>query len=113
MERKLRHQHESPASDGASPPPNWLRLAGRNRRMARVRWQWLGLSGEGHHLHTPEGHVASLSVANPWAPRLDETVVAGEGSFWWGWGQRITPVADIKEAAGVIGHVLSAGASST
>jgi hypothetical protein len=65
------------------------------------------------HLHTPEGHVASLSVANPWAPRLDETVVAGEGSFWWGWGQRITPVADIKEAAGVIGHVLSAGASST
>jgi hypothetical protein len=50
MERKLRHQHESPASDGASPPPTWLRLAGRNRRMAQVRWQWLGLSGEGHQL---------------------------------------------------------------
>jgi hypothetical protein len=57
--------------------------------------------------------VPSLSVANPWPPRLDETVVAGDGSFWWTHGERITPVADIKEAAGVIGHVLSAGASST
>jgi hypothetical protein len=63
-------------------------------------------------LHTPEGHVPSLSVANPWAPRVDETVVAGEGWFWW-WGERITGVSDVSEAAGVIAHVLSAGSSST
>jgi hypothetical protein len=64
-------------------------------------------------LAVPQGHVPSLSVINPQATALSETVVAGEDWFWWSWAEKVAPVADVSEAAGVIARVLSAGSSST
>jgi hypothetical protein len=64
-------------------------------------------------LIVPEGRVPSLSVTNPWARALSESVVAGDGWFWWSWAERIAEVADVGEAAGAISHVLAYGSSST
>jgi hypothetical protein len=64
-------------------------------------------------LVAPEGQVPSLSVTNPQATALSETVVAGEGWYWWSWAQKIAATTDASEAAGVIARVLSAGSSST
>jgi hypothetical protein len=60
-----------------------------------------------------QGHVPSLAVTNPQALALSETVVASEDWYWWSWAEKIAPVADVSEAAGVIARVLSAGSSST
>jgi hypothetical protein len=64
-------------------------------------------------LAVPQGHVPSLAITNPQATALSETVVAGEDWFWWSWAEKVAPVADASEAAGVIARVLSAGSSST
>jgi hypothetical protein len=64
-------------------------------------------------LAVPPGHVPSLSVINPQATALSETVVAGDDWYWWSWAERVAPVAEVGEAAGVIARVLSAGSSST
>jgi hypothetical protein len=64
-------------------------------------------------LSDPGGHVPALAVRNPQHIRLDETVIAGEGSFIWSWGEKIGAVADVEAAAVIVARVLSAGASST
>ena len=64
-------------------------------------------------LAVPQGHVPSLAITNPQATALSETVVADEDWYWWSWGERVAPVADVSEAAGAIARVLSTGSSST
>jgi hypothetical protein len=73
----------------------------------------LSARGFGTKVNTPDGQVPSLAVVNPWAPSLDEVVIAGSGWFWWSWAERITATSDVSEAAGVIARVLAAGSSST
>ncbi|HEY4853814.1 MAG TPA: hypothetical protein VII22_23765 [Streptosporangiaceae bacterium] len=64
-------------------------------------------------LAVPQGHVPSLAITNPQATALSETVIVGEDWYWWSWGEKVAPVAEVSEAAGVIARVLSAGSSST
>jgi hypothetical protein len=73
------------------------------------------LTGRGFETRAtfPEGRVPSLLVINPQASALTETVVASADWFWWSWAEKVAPVADVSEAAGVIARVLSAGSSST
>lgn len=73
----------------------------------------LGERGFGTRIHAPEGRVPALTVTNPRASRLTETVTTGDGSFWWSWAERIAPVADVGSAADVITRVLAYGNSST
>lgn len=57
---------------------------------------------------TPHGRPPSLVVSNPAAPRMTETVMAEDGSFWWPWADRIGPVADVNGAADRVARVLRA-----
>ena len=54
------------------------------------------------------GRPASLTVANPAASMLTETVMAEAGWFWWPWADRIAPVTDVSTAADRVARVLSA-----
>ena len=56
-----------------------------------------------------DGRVPSLTVTNPQATALSENVVAGDGSLWWSWAERIAAVADVDAAADAITRVLAAG----
>jgi hypothetical protein len=49
-----------------------------------------------------------LSVRNPRASVLAETVYAGEGSFWWSWREPIASVDQVMTAAGILARVLRA-----
>ena len=55
------------------------------------------------------GRLPSLSVANPAAAMLTETVMADGGWFWWPWAGRIAPIAGVAAAADRVAHVLQAG----
>jgi len=64
-------------------------------------------------LVTPEGRRPHLRVTNRGAPILREHIYAGpaDGEAWWfwfGWAERIAPVADIAAAARRIEQVLRA-----
>jgi len=64
-------------------------------------------------LFTAEGRRPCLQVANRRATVLNELIYAGPADdeawwFWFGWAERITPVADIAAAARNIEQVLRA-----
>jgi len=47
-----------------------------------------------------------LSVTDRRAKALCERVYCDGAWFWWGWAERIAPVADLGKAAGIIRNVL-------
>lgn len=53
----------------------------------------------------------SLTVTNPGAAMLTETVLAHAGWFWWPWADRIAPTANMTAAAGRIARVLATAGS--
>jgi hypothetical protein len=73
----------------------------------------LGGRGFQTRLMTPDGQMPSLQVTNPQVTALSESVVVGEGWFWWSWAERIAPVGDVSGAAEAVTRVLAHGASST
>jgi hypothetical protein len=54
----------------------------------------------------PAGRRPYVYVRNRRAGVLTENIYAGDGSFWWGWAERIAPVSDVAAAAEVITRVL-------
>jgi hypothetical protein len=56
---------------------------------------------------TPEGRLPSLVVTSPHATMLSETVIVGTGTYFWPWGDRIAPVADVGTAAEAVARVLA------
>jgi hypothetical protein len=59
-------------------------------------------------LRAPEDSTACLTVRNPRASVLAETVYAGKGSFWWSWREPIAGVDQVITAAGILARVLRA-----
>jgi len=57
-------------------------------------------------LMTPDDRLPSLTVTNPQAAMLDETVITSAEWFWWSWGDRIAAVADVAAAAEAVARVL-------
>ncbi|HEY3734234.1 MAG TPA: hypothetical protein VGL63_09995 [Streptosporangiaceae bacterium] len=53
-----------------------------------------------------DGRRARLHITSRQAARLVEYVYADAESFWWGWAERIGPVADVAGAALAINNVL-------
>ena len=51
-------------------------------------------------------HRPHLAITNRAHKALTENIYAAEGWFWWGWAERIAPVTEITQAAGVIMRVL-------
>ena len=54
------------------------------------------------------GRRPYLHVQNRSAGVLTENVYAGDGFYWWGWAERIAPVAEVAGAAAAIMRVLRA-----
>jgi hypothetical protein len=77
-----------------------------NAREADVETPARGLETR---LTAHEGRVPSLTVTNPKAAALTENVMAGDGSLWWSWAERIAAVTDVAAAADAITRVLAAG----
>ncbi len=67
----------------------------------------LGARGFDTHLTTLADRLPSLTVRNPHAAQLTEVIVAGGGSFWWSWAERITDVANTGSAADAVTRVLA------
>ncbi len=59
-------------------------------------------------LVTPHGRRPYLHVRNRAAGVLTENIYASDGFYWWGWAERIAPVAEVSGAAAVIMRVLRA-----
>ncbi len=57
---------------------------------------------------THAGRRPCLQVRNRQAAVLTENIYAGEGFYWWGWAERIAPVADVAAAAELVMRVLRA-----
>jgi hypothetical protein len=57
---------------------------------------------------TVPGRRPYVHVRNRTAGALNENVYAGDGFYWWGWGERIAPVTEVGEAARLITRVLRA-----
>jgi len=57
---------------------------------------------------TSAGRRPHLAVTNRAAAVLTENIYAAEGWYWWGWAERIAPVADLAAAAAVVTRVLRA-----
>jgi diadenosine tetraphosphate (Ap4A) HIT family hydrolase len=53
------------------------------------------------------GGVPHMTVHNPAAARLSETIIGHAGAFWWSWREQIAPVSDVTTAAAVIARVLA------
>jgi hypothetical protein len=53
------------------------------------------------------GQWPSLHVTNRRAGMLSEDIFAGPDAFWWGWAERIAPLADIPAAAVTVARVLA------
>ncbi len=58
-------------------------------------------------LITPADGWPSLAVRHPRMVMLSETVMAEADWFWWPWGDRIAPEAEVPTAADVIIRVLA------
>ncbi len=54
------------------------------------------------------GRHPRLRVTNRIAAQLTEDIYCGGDFYWWGWAERIGPVADVAAAAAVIARVLAA-----
>jgi hypothetical protein len=59
-------------------------------------------------LVTAQGRRPYLHVRNRCAGVLTENIYVGEGFYWWGWAERIAPVAEVATAAQIIMRVLKA-----
>jgi hypothetical protein len=57
-------------------------------------------------LVTSDGRRSHLTITNRKALQLTENIYCAEGWFWWGWAERIAPVADLAAAAATIARVL-------
>jgi hypothetical protein len=57
-------------------------------------------------LRAPGDGQPTLTVRNPRAGVLAETVYAGEGSYWWSWREPIAGVDQVTTAAGILARVL-------
>ena len=68
----------------------------------------LGRRGYDTRLITPHGRPPSLTVRNPRARALAETVLAQSGWYWYSWAERIAPVDDVTGAAAIVARVLRA-----
>lgn len=73
----------------------------------------LGARGFTTQLHAPAGRVPSLAVTNPRAAKLTETIMTGDGSFWWSWAERIARLDSVAAAADAIARVLASRDSAT
>jgi hypothetical protein len=40
------------------------------------------------------------------SPQLSETIYVLDGSFWWSWKERLTPITDVPAAAARVAAVL-------
>lgn len=59
-------------------------------------------------LRTSADGLPSLSVRNPRASVLMETVSARDGSYWWSWCEPIAGCDQASTAAGILARVLRA-----
>jgi hypothetical protein len=57
-------------------------------------------------LITSAGRRPHLHIANRGAAQLTENIYCDGDSYWWGWAERIGPVADVAAVAGIIARVL-------
>ncbi len=48
-----------------------------------------------------------LTVSNPAAAALTETIIVHAGAFWWPWRDQIGTEADVPRAADIIARVLA------
>jgi len=55
---------------------------------------------------TPHGRRPHVRVGNRRAGVLTENIYAGDGYYWWGWGERICPATDLQAAALAVTRVL-------
>jgi hypothetical protein len=69
-----------------------------------------GLDGQAYavSLVTGGGRRPHLTITNRAAAVLTENIYAADGWYWWGWAERIAPVADVAQAAHAIAQVLRA-----
>ena len=56
---------------------------------------------------TTSGGRPTLTVSNPAAPALNESVLEDGRWFWWSWAERIATTADVPGAADAIARVLA------
>jgi hypothetical protein len=68
------------------------------------------LDGEQYavNLVAPVNGRPHLRIANRAAAQLTENVYCDGDFYWWGWAERIGPVADVAAVAGIIARVLRA-----
>ncbi len=59
-------------------------------------------------LVTSQGRRPYLHVRNRHAGVLTENIYCGDGFYWFGWAERIAPVAEVATAAQIIMRVLQA-----
>jgi hypothetical protein len=52
-----------------------------------------------------DARVPYLDVATR-SPQLSETIYVLDGSFWWSWQERLTPITDVPTAAARVAAVL-------
>jgi hypothetical protein len=57
-------------------------------------------------LQAPEDGIPCLTVRNPRASVLAETVYASDGSYWWSWREPIAGCDHVLAAAGILARVL-------
>jgi hypothetical protein len=67
----------------------------------------LGACGFTTTITIPDGHLPCLTVSNPEASALSETILASQGFYWWSWAERIGPVGDVAAVASRIARVLA------
>jgi hypothetical protein len=58
------------------------------------------------NLVAPVNGRPHLRIANRAAAQLTENVYCDGGFYWWGWAERIGPVADVAAVAAIIARVL-------
>jgi hypothetical protein len=56
----------------------------------------------------PQGRRPFVHVRNRRAGVMAENIYAGDGSFWWGWAERIANLSDVAAAAEAVARVLHA-----
>jgi hypothetical protein len=57
-------------------------------------------------LRSPGDGPPCLTVRNPRASVLAESVYAEGGSFWWSWREPIAGTGEVDTAAGIVARVL-------
>ena len=66
----------------------------------------LNSSGYEARVTSTHGKPPCLTVRNPSARILAETVIAQAGWYWYSWAERIAPLDDANAAAAIIARVL-------